>query len=90
MSPEQESEKLTRKRLLHEFRDDLWGLLKAEAKKQGRTPPRQLEVILEERYRPEELGRTEIEMALELAKAKDYKKAAPRPRKSTKKRAGGR
>ena len=80
-----------RNRLLWEFRDELWGLLKKEAKGEKRSVPRQLEEILEERYRPDELSKAEIEEALKLAATRDRRKEPiePTPRKTTKKRANG-
>lgn len=77
-----------RNRLLWDFKDELWGLLKKEAEKEGRTPPRQLEEILKQRYDIESLSAAERAEALRLAKTKDVNggdKPVKRPKKATKK-----
>ena len=87
MSPEEITK---HNQLLWKFRDDLWGLLKAEAKKQNRTVPRHLETILEERYDVSNLSPDVIREAVRLANEGKAERAAKRPRKGSKKTVNGR
>lgn len=90
MAPEDKKD--GKNRILHKFDPVIWGLLKKEAKEQKRTPPRQLEEILAERYRADELTEEETAEALRIAATRDQRKKAgiePTPKKVAKKQANG-
>jgi plasmid stability protein len=77
-----------RKRFIHNIKDDVWGLLRIEARREGRSDGKQLEKILEQRYRPESLTEQEIEEAIKIAN-ENVKTAKRRPRKGSKKASNG-
>jgi hypothetical protein len=85
MSPK---DRTGRKRFIHHIKDDVWGLLRKEAREEGRSDGKQLEKILEQRYRLEELSPEEVKEAIRLAN-ENTKTAKPRTRKGSRKEANG-
>jgi hypothetical protein len=77
-----------RKRFIHHIKDDVWGLLRKEAQDEGRSDGKQLEKILEQRYKLEELSEEEIQKAVKLAN-ENVKTAKRRPRKGAQKVSNG-